>query len=73
MKELEVGIDKIGLYVPKYYIDMKELATYRGVDPNKWTIGIGQEQMAVPTLASDVVALAANAANQIITEEDKGL
>lgn len=73
MKELKVGIDKIGLYVPKFYIDMKELATYRGVDPNKWTIGIGQEQMAVPTLASDVVALAANAANQIITEEDKTL
>ena len=37
-----VGIDKIGLYVPQYYIEMTELAQARGVEPSKYTIGIGQ-------------------------------
>lgn len=68
---VKVGIDKIGIYTPKYYMDIRTLAEYRGVDPDKWTIGIGQEKMAVATLASDVVAMAANAAQQILSEEDK--
>ena len=38
-----VGIDKIGLYVPQYYIEMTELAQARGVEPSKYTIGIGQD------------------------------
>ena len=31
-----VGIDKIGLYVPQYYIEMTELAQARGVEPSKY-------------------------------------
>ncbi|MBF6977632.1 hydroxymethylglutaryl-CoA synthase [Aerococcaceae bacterium zg-BR33] len=69
--QVKIGIDKIGFYVPSYYMDMRELATYRGIDPNKWTIGIGQEKMAVAPLTSDVVAMAANAAASILTPEDK--
>lgn len=68
---IKVGIDKIGMYVPINYIEMTELATHRGVDPAKWTIGIGQDQMAVPSLATDVVAMAANAAKDILSQEDK--
>ncbi|MBR7926910.1 hydroxymethylglutaryl-CoA synthase [Aerococcaceae bacterium zg-ZUI334] len=70
---MKTGIDKIGFYVPNYYMDMRELATYRGVDPDKWTIGIGQEKMAVAPVTSDVVAMAANAAATILTQEDKAL
>lgn len=73
VETIKVGIDRIGLFVPKYYMDMKELATHRGIDPNKWTIGIGQDKMAVPTQVTDVVAMAANAAEQILTTEDKQL
>ena len=44
---MNVGIDKINFFVPPYYIDMVDLAHAREVDPNKFTIGIGQDQMAV--------------------------
>lgn len=52
---------------------MVELAQARDVDPNKYIIGIGQDQMAVPTLEEDIVSMGANAASQIVTEEDKEL
>ena len=66
-----VGIDKIGLYVPQYYIEMTELAQARGIEPSKYTIGIGQDKMAVPPLDQDVVAMAANAAASILDEHDR--
>ena len=66
-----VGIDKIGLYVPQYYFEMTELAQARGVEPRKYTIGIGQDKMAVPPLVQDVVAMAANAAASILDEQDR--
>ena len=52
---------------------MAELALARDVDPNKYIIGIGQNQMAVPTIVEDIVSMGANAANQIVSEEDKQL
>ncbi|WP_103981737.1 hydroxymethylglutaryl-CoA synthase [Helcococcus massiliensis] len=70
-KTNKVGIEKIGLYLPKYYVDLVDLAEKRGVDPNKWTIGIGQEKMSVIEESEDIVTMAANAANKILTEEDK--
>lgn len=47
MEELKVGIEKIGLYIPNNYVDLIKLANKRGIDPNKWTYGIGQSKMAV--------------------------
>ena len=40
------------------------------MDPAKYTIGIGQEKMAVAPITQDAVTLAANAALRIIDEED---
>lgn len=68
---LKIGIDKIGFYAPHLYLDMNELAEERGVEPEKFTIGIGQEKMAVPPITQDTVTLAANAAAQILDETDK--
>ena len=39
-------------------------------EPAKYTIGIGQEKMAVAPITQDAVTLAANAALRIIDEED---
>lgn len=50
---------------------MTKLAEARGVDPDKFTIGIGQDEMALAPVTQDAVTLAANAALQIIDEEDK--
>lgn len=68
---MKIGIDKLGFYAPHYYVDMNDLARERGIDPGKFTIGLGQDQMAVPPVTQDPVSLAANAANQILDESDK--
>lgn len=72
MKQL-VGIDKIGVYVPERYIEMKDLALARGIDPDKFRLGLGQDQMGFPTIGQDIVAMGANAAFQIINDEDRKL
>lgn len=68
---LKIGIDKIGLYTPHLYVDMNKLAVERNVEPEKFTIGIGQEKMAVPPITQDAVTLAANAALGILDKADK--
>lgn len=67
---MNIGIDKIGFYVPKYYIDMRKLANKRNVDPDKFTYGLGQDQMAVNSITQDTITLAANAAYNTIDDED---
>ena len=67
---MNIGIDKIGFYTPRVYVDMKKLAEARGIDPDKYTIGLGQEQMAVAPLSQDAVTMAANAALGILDEDD---
>jgi hydroxymethylglutaryl-CoA synthase len=67
---MNVGIDKINFFVPPYYIDMIDLAHARGVDPNKFTIGIGQDQMAVSKKTQDIVTFAVHAAKEILEPED---
>lgn len=68
---MNIGIEKISFTIPHLYIDMNELALARNEEPAKYTIGIGQEEMAVCPITQDPVTLAANAALQIITDEDR--
>lgn len=68
---MKIGIEKISFNIPNLYIDMNNLALARNEEPAKYTIGIGQEEMAVPPLSQDPVTLAANAALQMITDEDR--
>ncbi|WP_430786727.1 hydroxymethylglutaryl-CoA synthase [Virgibacillus flavescens] len=68
---MKIGIDKIGFYTPQLFVDMNKLAESRGVEPEKYTVGIGQEKMSVPPITQDPVTLAANAALEILDEKDK--
>lgn len=68
---MNIGIDKMGFFVPAHYIEMSDLATARNIDPNKFKIGLGQDQMAFTTLSQDTVSLAANAAHLILDDADK--
>lgn len=63
---MQVGIESIGMYTSRYYIDLKTLAARRQEDPEKYYIGIGQERMAAPPPDEDVVTLASNAVSQAI-------
>lgn len=68
---MKIGIDKIGFYTTPLYLDLIELAQARGVDPNKYLIGIGQEKQAVIPPTQDIVTMGANAADRILTDEDR--
>ncbi|SUM35012.1 3-hydroxy-3-methylglutaryl-CoA synthase [Staphylococcus gallinarum] len=50
---------------------MAKLAEARQVDPNKFLLGIGQTEMSVSPMSQDIVSMGANAAKEIITDEDK--
>ena len=69
--KMKVGIDKLAFFVPNTYVDMTELALARGVDPAKFHIGIGQDEMAINPATQDIITFATNAAASILTDEDK--
>ncbi|BDR58882.1 hydroxymethylglutaryl-CoA synthase family protein [Xylocopilactobacillus apicola] len=65
-----IGISKITGYIPQKYVEMEELATARGVDPQKFLIGIGQEKMAIVGGNEDSVSMALNAGKRLIEDLD---
>ena len=68
---MNIGIDKIGFYTPPFALSMEDLAVERGVEPAKYTVGIGQSTMAVAPVTQDIVTMGANAAIEILDEADK--
>lgn len=70
---MNIGIDKLNFFTPSLYVDLVELAHAREIDPNKFTIGIGQEKMAINPITQDTVSMGANAALPIVSEEDAEL
>ncbi|MFC0265303.1 hydroxymethylglutaryl-CoA synthase [Alloscardovia macacae] len=65
-----IGIDRISMYTPAYYLDVRELAEARGVDPDKYTIGIGQDEQAVIPSSQDAVTMGAAAAADLLAYID---
>lgn len=66
----QVGIESVGLYVPRYALRLADLAVARGVDADKYRLGIGQDEMGVPAPDEDVVTMGANAARQALEDVD---
>jgi len=64
----EVGIDAIGFYSSRYYLDLKTLAEKRKVEVDKYYLGLGQHKMAVPPPDEDVVTMGANAAARVLQQ-----
>lgn len=62
----KIGIDAISFYSSHYYLDLAELAQARGIDIEKFHVGLGQLKMALPAPDEDIVTLAANAAAQVL-------
>jgi len=67
---MKVGIEAIGFHSPQHYIELADLANARGVDPNKYTKGLGQTKMAVATPMEDTVTLAVNAGRKALENFD---
>ena len=66
-----IGIDKMSFFSPHQYIDMVDLANARNEKPDKYLIGIGETEQAVVPPTQDVVTMAANAADQLLTAEER--
>lgn len=66
---MRIGIDKMAFATTNDYLDLVELAKERSVDPNKFTIGIGQDLQAVVPPTQDIVTLGATAAKKLLTPE----
>jgi len=56
-----VGVDDLAIYVPKLYLDYKDFAEARGIDPQKLEYGIGIKKMAIADTNQDSACMAANA------------
>jgi hydroxymethylglutaryl-CoA synthase len=69
MKRL-VGIEALAIAAPRRYVDIEDLARARGVDPAKYTSGLGAREMAVADPGEDSVALAATAAARVLRTND---
>lgn len=67
MMKMTVGIEAISVAVPRRYLELEDLALARGVEPSKYTQGLGGRRMAVADPGEDAVALAATAARRLIT------
>ena len=68
---VKIGIDQISFYTPQYFLDLKILAEARGVNKDKYIIGIGQEKMGMPPPDEDIVTMAASAALPILEKIDR--
>lgn len=66
---MRIGIDRMAFATTNDYLDLVEVAKERGVDPNKFTIGIGQDLQAVVPPTQDIVTLGATAAKKLLTPE----
>ena len=63
---MSVGIEQIYAYAPQLALPLPALAAARGVAPEKLTLGLGVEAMAITPPCEDVVTLAATAARRCL-------
>jgi hydroxymethylglutaryl-CoA synthase len=67
---MKAGLEALGLYVPRHYLDLADLADARATPLEKFTDGLGQAEMAVPAPDEDVVTMGANAARLALAGVD---
>jgi len=69
-KSQTVGIASLGIHLPPLAMKVEELAELRGVDPNKFTRGLGCREIALCPEGFDVVDLATGAARRALSRWD---
>ena len=63
---MTVGIDDIAIYIPRLFVDARDFAKARGMDPDKLQRGLGISQMAMVDTNQDPACMAANACLKIM-------
>ena len=61
-----VGIDSIGFYTPRFYLNLDDLAKNRKVDPKKFRDGLLLHEMRIPDPNEDCVTMSVKAAQNAI-------
>ncbi|KFD49938.1 hypothetical protein M514_09152 [Trichuris suis] len=61
-----VGIIGMDIYFPSMYVDQSELELYDAVSPGKYTIGLGQLEMAVCSDLEDVCSIALTVTKRLL-------
>lgn len=63
---MTVGIDDISIYIPRLFVDARDFAVARGMDPDKLQRGLGISKMAIVDTNQDPACMAANACLRIM-------
>ncbi|MDR0406543.1 MAG: hydroxymethylglutaryl-CoA synthase [Holosporales bacterium] len=61
-----VGIDVLTFSTGHYVLNLTDLAAARGVDPQKYTIGLGQDLMSVPSPQEDIITMGVEAGLRVL-------
>lgn len=64
-----VGIDDIAIYIPRLFLDARDFAMARGMDPDKLQRGLGISKMAIVDTNQDPACMAANACLRIMQKD----
>ncbi len=73
MSTLRTGIASLGVKLPPLALRVEDLAALRGVDPAKFTIGLGCKEIALCPEGYDAVTLGVEAARRALARFDGGL
>ena len=65
---MKFGIEAASYYVPSLYLEIKELAEERNIEPAKLEKGLGLHKMALPDVHEDAATFAAEALYRLISD-----
>ncbi len=65
---MSFGIEAASYYVPSLYLEIKDLAEKRGIEPAKLEKGLGLHKMAFPDVQEDAATFAAEALLKLIQD-----
>lgn len=63
---VRVGIHDLAVATASHVLPLDALAAHAGIDPAKFHIGLGQDEMSVPGADEDIVTMAADAVARIV-------
>lgn len=67
-KMTKIGIEAASFFVPSLYLEIKDLAEQRGIEPAKLEKGLGLKRMAFPDVHEDAATFAAEALLKLIKD-----
>ena len=65
---MHIGIEAVSYYLPSLYLEIKDLAENRNIDPAKLEKGLGLKKMAFPDVHEDAATFAAEALLRLIKD-----